>query len=322
MAEIKTWTKGVLYEAEAQAQLERLASMPFIYKHIAVMPDVHAGLGSTIGSVFATRGAIIPAAVGVDIGCGMMAYRTSLSACDLPDSLSEVRSAIEGAVPVGFAQHEDPFASHIPEGWKSISEKHPDLHGYGKNLDNKIIAQVGTLGGGNHFIEICLDESDRVWVMLHSGSRGIGNCIGRYFIELAKQDMRKYFINLPDQDLAYLPEGTDHYDDYLEAVEWAQNYARYNRETMMSYVLDCLHRFTKHFDVEGEAINCHHNYVSLENHFGQNVYVTRKGAVRARTGEMGIIPGSMGTRSYIVRGRGALGRISVMLSWGWQNNVS
>lgn len=311
---IKMWTRGVSVEDGARAQLMRAAQMPFVFKHVAAMPDVHVGIGATVGSVIPTKGAVIPAAVGVDIGCGMMAARTSLVASDLPDNLEGIRSAIEQAVPhgrvVGRGKRDngswgDPPPA-IVEAWATLAqrferlcEKHPRL----KNTNN--LVHLGTLGTGNHFIELCLDEEQRVWVMLHSGSRGVGNAIGTFFIELAKQDMRKWYINLPDEDLAYFPEGTDHFDDYVEAVGWAQDFAALNRRMMMTNVIRALRsQIAKPFDAEMEAVNCHHNYVQRENHFGQNVLVTRKGAVRAAKGVMGIIPGSMGAKSFIVRGLG------------------
>ncbi len=313
-APIKMWTRGVPVEEKARQQLARAASMPFIFKHVAVMPDVHVGIGATVGSVIATKGAIIPAAVGVDIGCGMMAARTSLTAVDLPDNLEAVRTAIEQAVPhgrnVGRSKRDtgswgDPPAD-IVAAWatlagrfKDIIAKHPKL----EKTNN--LVHLGTLGTGNHFIELCLDTEARVWVMLHSGSRGVGNAIGSYFIELAKQDMRKWFINLPDEDLAYFPEGTEHFDDYVEAVGWAQDFAELNRRMMMANVIRALRsQIAKPFEAEIEAVNCHHNYVQREHHFGENVLVTRKGAVRAAAGAMGIIPGSMGAKSFIVRGLG------------------
>lgn len=311
---IKMWTRGVPVEDEARAQLSRAAQMPFVFKHVAAMPDVHVGIGATVGSVIPTKGAVIPAAVGVDIGCGMMAARTSLVASDLPDNLEGIRSAIEQAVPhgrdVGRGKRDkgswgDPPAA-IVEAWATLAqrfdrivEKYPRL----KNTNN--LVHLGTLGTGNHFIELCLDEEQRVWVMLHSGSRGIGNAIGSFFIELAKQDMRKWHINLPDENLAYFPEGTDHFDDYVEAVGWAQDFAALNRQMMMTNVIRALRgQIAKPFDAELEAVNCHHNYVQRENHFGENVLVTRKGAVRAAKGVLGIIPGSMGAKSFIVRGLG------------------
>jgi tRNA-splicing ligase RtcB (3'-phosphate/5'-hydroxy nucleic acid ligase) len=311
---IKMWTRGVPVEDGARAQLTRAAQMPFVFKHVAAMPDVHVGIGATVGSVIPTKGAVIPAAVGVDIGCGMMAARTSLMASDLPDNLESIRSAIEQAVPhgrsVGRGQRDHGSWGAPPpaivEAWATlaarfarITDKYPRL----KNTNN--LSHLGTLGTGNHFIELCLDQAQRVWVMLHSGSRGVGNAIGTFFIELAKQDMRKWHINLPDQDLAYFPEGTDHFDDYVEAVGWAQDYAALNRRMMMTNVIAALRgQIAKPFDAAMEAVNCHHNYVTRENHFGENVLVTRKGAVRAAKGVLGIIPGSMGAKSFIVRGLG------------------
>ena len=313
-APIKMWTQGVPVDDGARDQLRKTAQMPFVYKWLSVMPDVHKGIGSTVGSVIPTKGAIIPAAVGVDIGCGMMAARTTLAASDLPDSLRELRSAIEAAVPHGRTSGRgkrdkgawgDPPGSTtdawtaLKAGFDAITEKYPKLE-----KANHIV-HLGTLGTGNHFIEICLDQEDRVWFMLHSGSRGVGNAIGRTFIELAKEDMRRWFINLPDQDLAYFPEGTEHFDDYVHAVDWAQSFATINRQIMMAHVVAAARAaIAKPFDAEVEAVNCHHNYVARENHFGENVFVTRKGAVRARGGDLGIIPGSMGARSYIVRGLG------------------
>ena len=312
---IKSWTRGVPFEPEAKEQLKNISRMPFIHQWIAAMPDVHLGKGATIGSVVPTLGAVIPAAVGVDIGCGMMAVKTSLNASDLPDNLAAVRSAIERAVPHGRSARarggRDKGAwSNIPEdvagAWTSLSTQFDLLsakHRVLRNTNN--IKHLGTLGTGNHFIEMCLDEHNSVWLMLHSGSRGVGNRIGTHFIELAKKDMEQWMIQLPDKDLAYLPEGTTHFDEYVEAVEWAQNFARINREVMMARVIEAVkNSLGVNFDAQMEAVNCHHNYISREHHYGKNVLVTRKGAVRAREGEMGIIPGSMGARSYIVRGLG------------------
>jgi tRNA-splicing ligase RtcB len=312
-AHIKMWTRGVPVEDEARAQLQKTARMPFIFNHIAVMPDVHVGKGSTVGSVIPTLQAVIPAAVGVDIGCGMIAAKTTLRASDLPDNLSGVRSAIERAVPHGRTpgKHDrgswgdrapdnvDAAWAKLDEGFARITEKYPHL----AKANHRV--HLGTLGTGNHFVEVCLDEEQSVWFMLHSGSRGIGNAIGSHFIELARQDMQQWMINLPDRDLAYFPEGTQHFDDYVEAVEWAQNFARLNREIMMQNVVAAVRRvIPKPFESHVEAVNCHHNYVNREHHFGRDILVTRKGAVSARKGELGIIPGSMGARSYIVRGLG------------------
>ena len=313
-APIKMWTRGVPVDDKARAQLAKAAQMPFIFKHVAAMPDVHVGIGATVGSVIPTKGAVIPAAVGVDIGCGMMAARTSLTASDLPDNLAGIRSAIEAAVPHGRSAGrgrrdkgswgEPPQA--VVDAWADLAVRFGNIVAKYPRLKNaNTVVHLGTLGTGNHFIELCLDTEQRVWMMLHSGSRGIGNAIGRFFIELAKQDMRKWHINLPDEDLAYFPEGTDHFDDYVEAVEWAQDFAALNRRVMMTHALDALRsQIAKPFEAECEAVNCHHNYVTRENHFGENVLVTRKGAVRAAKGTLGIIPGSMGAKSFIVRGLG------------------
>jgi tRNA-splicing ligase RtcB (3'-phosphate/5'-hydroxy nucleic acid ligase) len=309
---IKAWTDGVPFEQSARDQVERLSNMPFIHKHVAVMPDVHAGIGATVGSVIATTGAIIPAAVGVDIGCGMVAVKTSLTASDLPDNLSSLRSAIEAAVPHGRTDNggrndrgawgtPPPLVEEVWSGLVQVFEMICDGHPKIANCNN--VSHLGTLGTGNHFIEVCLDESQDVWVMLHSGSRGVGGRIGSYFIELAKKDMKTWFVNLPDQDLAYLPEGTKHYNDYRIAVNWAQDFAAESRRIMLRHVVLELQKI-RMFHYKEAAINCHHNYVSEERHFGADVLVTRKGAVSAREGELGIIPGSMGAKSFIVRGKG------------------
>ncbi|UTW06666.1 RtcB family protein [Pseudomonas benzenivorans] len=309
---IKLWAQGVPVEQEARQQLLKTAQMPFIFKHLAVMPDVHLGKGSTIGSVIPTVGAIIPAAVGVDIGCGMIATRTSLQADDLPDNLHGLRRAIEQAVPHGktFGRHDQGAWSEVPasadQAWralagrfKAITDKYPRL----EKTNNR--QHLGTLGGGNHFIEVCLDEADRVWFMLHSGSRGVGNAIGTQFIQLAQADMRQHLANLPHRDLAYFEEGSRHFADYVEAVGWAQDYARQNRALMMQAVIGAARRLLgRPFEASLEAVNCHHNYVQKERHFGQEVLVTRKGALSAQQGELGIIPGSMGAKSFIVRGLG------------------
>lgn len=311
---IKAWVRGVQVEDKARQQLLNMSGMPFIYSHIAAMPDVHWGMGATVGSVIATKGAIIPAAVGVDIGCGMMAQRTTLTASDLPDSLVHVRAEIEKRIPHGRTNNGGPGdrgawsetgiggdLSRMLIALDDIVKKHNKIADAAKRAP----FHAGTLGTGNHFVEVCLDEEQRVWVMLHSGSRGIGNRIGSYFIEKAKDEMRRWFINLPDQDLAYLPHGSELFNDYCEAVEWAQRYARLNRELMMAAAITALGvSVPKPFDVDCEAVNCHHNYVSWERHFGENVMVTRKGAVSAKEGELGIIPGSMGAKSFIVRGKG------------------
>ena len=311
---VKMWTNGVPVEHEAQRQLERTARLPIIFNHVAVMPDVHYGMGATIGSVIPTIKAIIPAAVGVDIGCGMIACKTSLNARDLPDNLAPLRSAIEQAVPHGMTPKQmgrdkgswenpppaaDAAWSQLVDEFNSICEDYPRF----KKTNN--YHQMGTLGGGNHFIEICLDEAESVWIMLHSGSRGVGNAIGTHFVELAKKDAELHQRNLPHQDLAYFEEGAQYFGDYVRGVGWAQKFAHLNREVMMQAVIKALRGFIqKPFETHFEAVNCHHNYVQKETHFGQEVFVTRKGAVSAKKGELGIIPGSMGAKSFIVRGKG------------------
>jgi tRNA-splicing ligase RtcB len=313
---LKLWDSHGAFEEGAMDQLRNVASLPFIHKHVAGMPDVHWGMGATIGSVVATKGAIVPAAVGVDIGCGMLAVQTNLKASDLPDNLHGLRSAMESVVPHGRTDNGgkndrggwgDKASGDVLDSWGPLSRR------YGKIIDKHPKAKayntyqhMGTLGTGNHFIEICLDENQAVWVMLHSGSRGAGNRIGSYFIEKAKEEMSRYYIDkfLPDKDLAYLVENTVLFDDYIEAVSWAQDYASENRKTMMSACIGVMQIYFPHMCVTNMAVNCHHNYVDREHHFGENVLVTRKGAVRARKGDLGIIPGSMGTGSFIVKGLG------------------
>jgi tRNA-splicing ligase RtcB len=310
-APIKAWTRGVPVEAAALEQLRNVAALPFIHSHIAVMPDVHFGVGATVGSVIPTKGAIVPAAVGVDIGCGMSAVRTSLTASQLPDSLADLRARIERAVPHGGPGPAGGWSKGVPNSvmnrWaatglegrhRTLCEKHPHLE------NGNALVHLGTLGGGNHFVEVCLDEEDRVWVMLHSGSRGIGNLIGRSFIERAKEMLLKRGVQVQDRDLAWFEEGEAEFADYVEAVGWAQDFARQNREAMMLRVLQTLREVLPAFKTDKDAVNCHHNYVAKERHFGADVYVTRKGAVRAGEGELGIIPGSMGSKSFIVRGKG------------------
>ena len=306
-APVRIWTEDV--SPDALRQLEQVARLPFVHSHVAAMPDVHAGVGSTIGSVIPTRGAIVPAAVGVDIGCGMLAARLSLDANALPDSLGAVRSEIEARVPVGFGMHDErnvrtSGVARLKPGYDTLTGRVPALATMMKHRDGWQ-RQIGTLGGGNHFIEVCLDERDRVWVMLHSGSRGIGNAIGRYFIALAREEMLALDAKLPSRDLAWLREGAESFDLYVEALGWAQDYASENRAQMLALVLDALRAALPPFEVTGHAVDCHHNYVARERHFGAEVYVTRKGAIRAGVGELGIIPGSMGARSYIVRGKGS-----------------
>jgi tRNA-splicing ligase RtcB len=312
-APIKAWIDGVPVEDAARRQLFNIASLPFIHHHVAVMPDVHLGKGATVGSVIATRAAIVPAAVGVDIGCGMMAVRTTLTASDLPDSLHKLRLGIEAAVPHGGVGLKGGWKEGVPnaigrrftesglaDALKELEEKHPQI------AKAQSVTHLGSLGGGNHFIEVCLDEEERVWAMLHSGSRGIGNRIGTYFIAKAREglDRRQLTRPLPDKDLAWLEEGEPLFEDYVSAVAWAQEFARHNREVMMAAVMKAMREELPPFQMQRKAINCHHNYVEREAHFGQTVWVTRKGAVRAGAGDLGIIPGSMGAKSYIVRGLG------------------
>jgi tRNA-splicing ligase RtcB len=317
-APVKIWTDDV--EESALKQLHNLATLPFIHKHIAVMPDCHWGMGSTVGSVLPTIRAIVPSAVGVDIGCGVFAQKLNVRADQLPDNLLAVRSAIEAAVPHGRTDNGGP---NDRGAWGNVPE-HIDVHFRKLSQDKRFIAvqeqqpqalrghnnahrQLGTLGTGNHFIELCVDTENGVWLMLHSGSRGIGNRLGSYFIMKAKEEMERWHIKLADPDLAYLPEGSEYFGLYWKAVSWAQDFALTNRALMMRAALGAVERALG-MSVDSlpttTAVQCHHNYVAIENHFGQNVYVTRKGAVRARAGDLGIIPGSMGEKSFIVRGKG------------------
>ena len=303
---VKIFTNDI--DRESIEQLKKMAQLQFVYSHIAVMPDVHVGKGATVGSVIPTKHAIIPAAVGVDIGCGMNAIRLNLKASQLPDNLAPLRHAIERKVPVGFELHKQIKAkasSIIPleKRLQPIIKKHSGLVRMLRKFDATWQKQLGTLGGGNHFIELCLDENQDVWVMLHSGSRGLGNVIGTYFIELAKKEAQHRFGHVPDKDLSYFAEGSNSFDDYVEAVEWAQEYAFENRREMMRLILEAIRPLLPPFQMTKEAINCHHNYVSRENHFGEDLLITRKGAIRAGLDELGIIPGSMGARSYIVKGK-------------------
>ena len=309
---IRAWIRGVPLEDAAAAQLRNVARLPVVHGWVAAMPDVHWGIGATVGSVIPTVGAIIPAAVGVDIGCGMAAVQTTLSARDLPESLREVRAAIERAVPHGRTPGRDKGSWHHPPapavqawtrlkpGFDAITARHDAI------AKSNHLTHLGTLGTGNHFVEVCLDEGDHVWFMLHSGSRGVGNRIGTYFIELARKDMGRHVANLPDKDLAYFREGAEHFDDYVAAVGWAQEFAMTNRRLMMDAIVAAVRAVPgiPPFETGRMAVNCHHNYVARERHLGRQVFVTRKGAVRAGAGDLGIIPGSMGARSYIVRGRG------------------
>ena len=310
---IKMWTAGVPVEASAMQQLRNVASLPFVHGHVAVMPDVHWGMGATVGSVIPTKGAIVPAAVGVDIGCGMAAVRLDGARAEhLPDSLVQLRSELEHTIPVGFGVHKaDKWNVNAVTPRLKALEQFVANHGHGKlgsgrkdPLSVIAFSQFGSLGGGNHFVELCIDEAGALWLMLHSGSRGIGNMIGLYFIEKAREDMRRHQVNLPDVDLAYLSEGTELFDDYMFAVGWAQDYAMGNRQEMLRRALIVLHRHLPAFKERSEVVNCHHNYVVREEHFGAELWVTRKGAVNAEQGRLGIIPGSMGARSFIVRGLG------------------
>lgn len=298
---IKMWTDEI--EPQALVQLQNIAKMPFIVSHVAAMPDVHLGVGATVGSVIAAQGAIMPAAVGVDIGCGMMAVKTTLNAEVVQANVKKIRSSIERSIPVGFNGNrriEDRVNSW--GGWENFESL---TYGTDK-LKDKARSQLGSLGGGNHFIELCLDTEGAVWVMLHSGSRGIGNQLASRHIESAKGLMKKMFIDLPDPDLAYFVQGTKEFTDYLFDLHWSQSYAMQNRVEMMERVMkDLAFAFNNGEAIHRElVVNCHHNYASQENHFGKNVWLTRKGAVSAKAGELGIIPGSMGTKSYIVRGLG------------------
>lgn len=313
---LKSWTSGVEVEWDAIQQLRNIAALPILAGHVAVMPDVHLGKGATVGSVIPTRAAIIPAAVGVDIGCGMCAVRTELTASDLPDSLAALRSSIEARVPVGFNAHDEPvntgrdgrrglMLENTGKALRDRFEKLRILDVLGRVDTGKVYRQLGTLGGGNHFIEICLDESNRVWVMLHSGSRNIGKTIGEAAITMAREVAERVDRRLSDMNLAWLDEGTPEFTTYVEALRWAQDYAAHNRDLMLHAVLTALNEaFGREVATAEHAVNCHHNYADVEEHFGEKMWITRKGAVSARAGQLGIIPGSMGAKSYIVRGKG------------------
>lgn len=309
---IKAFVEGVEFEQAAREQVHNIAALPFIHEHVAVMPDVHFGRGATVGSVIPTKGAIIPAAVGVDLGCGMMAIRTSLVANQLPDSLAKFRSDLERAVPHGGPGPSGEWTSRsgtpnsVISRWRGLEDRFDDIATKENGFKNAhYMTQLGTLGGGNHFIELCLDEEQRVWVMLHSGSRGVGNRIGQHYIAKARDLLDKRGVWVPDKDLAWFEEGEDLFTEYVTAVDWAQDYALENRKAMMHQTLRVMRdNFPTGFTTDRLAVNCHHNYVSKETHFGESVYVTRKGAVSAREGELGIIPGSMGAKSFIVRGKG------------------
>lgn len=314
MDNVKMWTGGMEVEFAALDQIRNISMLPILAGHVAIMPDVHMGKGATVGSVIPTRSAIIPAAVGVDIGCGMCAAMTNLTASDLPDSLFSLRNQLERDIPVGFNEHKKgipsvsgPYADVLRKNLRKCMDNFEDLallEKLGRADFNKISRQVGTLGGGNHFIEICLDSEDRVWIMLHSGSRNIGNQIGQVAIDLAKKQAAQRDYSLIDKDLAWLDEGTSEFDAYIEAMHWAQDYARFNRDTMMNLAISAMKRKFPQMLIVGEVVNCHHNFTSLEEHFGEKMWVTRKGAVSALAGQMGIIPGSMGAKSFIVQGKG------------------
>src|SRR5947208_6973879 len=297
-ADILAWTNPDEIEGVALEQLKNISSLPWVFHHVAAMPDVHYGKGATVGSVIAMKGAVSPAAVGVDVGCGVGAVKTSLTAKDLPDDLRAWRSALERAIPVGFNEHRDPIDRPQDKPfWEEFHLLTPAV----KDLMGKARKQLGTLGGGNHFIELCLDTEDRVWTMLHSGSRNIGKSLAEIHIQRAKKLAHNQ--DLPDRDLAVFLAGTREMDEYRRDLFWAQRYAMKNRETMLDLYREVLERELHHVEF-GEPVLCHHNYVAEETHFGEQVLVTRKGAIRAGKGDLGIIPGSMGTRSYIVRGLG------------------
>ena len=300
---VKAWVKGVPIEQEAIAQALRTAAMPFVFKHVALMPDAHVGIGATVGTVIATRGAVVPAAVGVDIGCGMIAVQTKLTANQLPDNLNKLRLSLEQSIPVGQGKHHK-ATPESKRAHKAFENLQPRLTHLLKKIDwetdiDNCANQIGTLGGGNHFVEVCRDGGDNVWVVLHSGSRGIGNLLGRFFIESAKSKMAEHLIKLEDPNLAYLSEEWPEFTEYLDAVMWGQDYAAQNRQVMLQNLLA-----KTGWETCGEVVNCHHNYISRENHFGEDVLVTRKGAVRASKGMKGIIPGSMGVGTFIVEGLG------------------
>ena len=306
----RLWTGDLAVEPEALEQIRQVSALPILAGPVAVMPDVHLGKGATVGTVIPTRGAIVPAAVGVDIGCGMLAVKTDLAAADLPESLQKVRSQIERDVPVGFDFHKealDPRGS-LGTRFSDLGRRFPKLRildRLGRVEGARVWRQLGSLGGGNHFVELCLDTEGAVWIMLHSGSRGIGNQIGEAAITMAKEVAARVDRQLPHRDLAWLDEGTREFDAYVEGLGWAQEYASLNRDLMLELVHRALEKaLGRKVKFLGEATNCHHNYARIEEHLGEKVWITRKGAVSARAGELGIIPGSMGAKSFIVRGTG------------------
>ena len=311
----RLWTGDMDVESDALEQIRNVTRLPILAGPVVVMPDVHLGRGATVGTVIPTRAAIVPAAVGVDIGCGMLAAKTNLAAVDLPDNLARLRAQIERDVPVGYRFHQRPLA---PEGSseaclldariKQLAVRFPNLRireQVGRVDEPRMWRQLGSLGGGNHFLEICLDAEGAVWIMLHSGSRNIGNLIGQRAMQMAKEVAKRLDRSLPDRDLAWLDEGTPEFEAYVEGLGWAQEYASLNRDLMLQLMHRALEsHLGRKVDFAGEITNCHHNYARIEEHFGENIWITRKGAVSARAGELGIIPGSMGTKSFIVRGKG------------------
>lgn len=313
---VRFWTGSMSVEDAAVKQLHNISQLPILAGHIAVMPDVHMGKGATVGSVIPTESAVIPSAVGVDIGCGMVAVRTGLKASDLPDSLASMRAAIEKAVPVGFAYHQDQLsighesvqAAELQRRYDGLMAGYHGLAlftGIGHFDAKRMTQQVGTLGGGNHFIEVCLDETQQVWLMLHSGSRNVGKTIGEAAMESAKKHVAGLGLDLADKDLAWLDDGTEAFEQYTTALSWAQDYARLNRDVMLHLVIKAIEaELGRKLGITDEAVNCHHNYLSKEEFGGKSVWVTRKGAVSARKGQLGIIPGSMGAKSFIVCGKG------------------
>ena len=292
---IHAWAPPATIEPQARAQLDKIAALPWVAHHVAVMPDVHLGKGATVGSVVAMRDAVAPAAVGVDIGCGMAAVKTSLAAGDLPDDLGPLRAAIERAIPVGMSAHDEAVGARaLMDGFGALE---PGVAGLGLRAS----CQLGTLGGGNHFIEICLDTTRAVWLMLHSGSRHVGARLAEHHIEIARRLGHNQALR--DPDLAVFLAGTPAFGSYRRDLFWAQDYARFNREVMLHLLAGVMRRRWPGIRFD-PPISCHHNYVAEEVHFGDELLVTRKGAIRAGRGELGIIPGSMGTKSYIVRGLG------------------
>ncbi len=302
---ILSWLPEEQIEDSALQQIRNLSELPFIFRHVAVMPDCHFGMGATVGSCIPTLRAIIPAAVGVDIGCGMIAVKTPLVKDDLPEDLSDLRKAVEEQIPLSAGRYNRSVKKTARERVEQLESQAAELDrlDFYDKVDRNWRKQLGSLGSGNHFIEIVLDEEDSVWTFLHSGSRGIGNRLAMLHIKTAKALMEKWYINLPDADLAYLVEDTPEFDDYMTDLLWAQDFARLNRDEMIERVLKILQYRFGEFD-EVERIQCHHNFTQREHHFGKNVLVSRKGAIEAREGQLGLIPGSMGTASYVVRGKG------------------